>query len=701
MPKISVIIPVYNTEKYLAACLDSVLAQTFADIEIICINDGSTDRSGDILAKYAKKDKRIRVITQTNKGVVASRNIAIKDATGEYIYTLDSDDIIDSTTLEKSYNAIMAGKGDIITTRVGLFGDQHGEMFLQTPTKFNMAQGNCLVNAALFSKAIFIKSGGFDTKFRAGIEDYDFWLNLVYNHNCKIYRIPEILFFYRIKSVKESRNEQQKNACNNKLLGLINKKYPIKRWYRLVDNIRKWLFQIRCKNKKLIVRCFKLPVISIRQKSRLYLFDLLPVIRINCNEYKFCIKIFAVIPIFSSIKYKSVWVHKLFCILPIFYTNESTKLNTRYKKHIEHLKHKNKIRVGFFVWENSKWSYDSIYSKLAKDSNIEPIVLIVAEDNMLCDIGKNIAFFKKYNYCVIKNVADFKAKNIDIVFYEQPWFALSGDFTPRNISKYSITLYVPYGIELDTHHNLVVTTQWFLKSVYCIFTFDDKASQELLHYGIANTKDFGHPRLDTYLNPASTLSVWKNKHKIKIIYAPHHSFADSVLKQATWDWNGQYLLRLAQETQDIAEWVFKPHPRFKLELSKLLGDPDKAETVFNDWAKVATICDSGDYFDVFKTADLMISDCCSFKIEWLPTGKPYIDLVSQYADAYKFKLLNHYAKAYYKANNIKELQKWFDLLVYHGLDPKYNERLSLIDEISLNSTDKIYGFLKNIHGAKK
>ena len=96
MPDISVIIPVYNVEKYLPQCLDSVLGQTYHNLEIICINDGSTDNSAKILADYQTKDKRIKVLTIKNKGVSIARNIGIKYATGRYIHFLDSDDWIET-----------------------------------------------------------------------------------------------------------------------------------------------------------------------------------------------------------------------------------------------------------------------------------------------------------------------------------------------------------------------------------------------------------------------------------------------------------------------------------------------------------------------------------------------------------------------------------------------------------------------------
>lgn len=105
---ISIIIPVYNVEKYLNDCIDSVLAQTLQDIEIILIDDGSTDNCGNICDAYAIKDKRIIVIHKQNGGLSSARNMGIKNATGMYLFFLDSDDILlDDNTLEKIWEAII------------------------------------------------------------------------------------------------------------------------------------------------------------------------------------------------------------------------------------------------------------------------------------------------------------------------------------------------------------------------------------------------------------------------------------------------------------------------------------------------------------------------------------------------------------------------------------------------------------------
>ena len=101
--KISIIVPVYNTEKYLAQALDSLTGQTLKEIEIICVNDGSTDGSGEILARYASRDARIKIITQANSGQSAARNAGMKAARGEYIGFLDADDWADKSAFEKLY----------------------------------------------------------------------------------------------------------------------------------------------------------------------------------------------------------------------------------------------------------------------------------------------------------------------------------------------------------------------------------------------------------------------------------------------------------------------------------------------------------------------------------------------------------------------------------------------------------------------
>ena len=101
MPVISVIVPVYNAEKYIRACLDSIVNQTYKNLEIILVDDGSTDGSGAICDEYADKDVRIKVIHSTNKGVTAARINAFKTSSGDYITFVDTDDFLDCNMLKK------------------------------------------------------------------------------------------------------------------------------------------------------------------------------------------------------------------------------------------------------------------------------------------------------------------------------------------------------------------------------------------------------------------------------------------------------------------------------------------------------------------------------------------------------------------------------------------------------------------------
>lgn len=111
--KISVIVPVYNTAQFLPRCLNSILDQTYNNLEIICVNDGSTDNSAGILKEYEKKDSRIKILAQKNQGLSGARNTGLKKATGDYITFVDSDDEIESKMIESLLDAIKSTNSDI------------------------------------------------------------------------------------------------------------------------------------------------------------------------------------------------------------------------------------------------------------------------------------------------------------------------------------------------------------------------------------------------------------------------------------------------------------------------------------------------------------------------------------------------------------------------------------------------------------
>lgn len=112
-PLISVIVPIYKVERFLSQCIDSIINQTYKNLEIILVDDGSPDRCGTICDEYAIKDSRIKVIHKTNGGLSDARNIAITTCQGKYITFVDSDDYLESTCIEKLYLAIMNTSSDI------------------------------------------------------------------------------------------------------------------------------------------------------------------------------------------------------------------------------------------------------------------------------------------------------------------------------------------------------------------------------------------------------------------------------------------------------------------------------------------------------------------------------------------------------------------------------------------------------------
>ena len=190
-PKVSIIIPVYNTpQNLLRDCLESAKNQTLKDIEIICVDDGSTDGSGKILDEYAKSDPRFVVIHQENGGVSVARNNAMNSAKGEYIKFLDSDDMIDDIAAEKSYNVAKEYDADIVRYSIKKDIERGKYKFYQNLAiwnKFELIEKNSSIN--LLS----------DDKFKTKIP-INVWAGLYKN---KFLKDNNIKFFEKIKCICE------------------------------------------------------------------------------------------------------------------------------------------------------------------------------------------------------------------------------------------------------------------------------------------------------------------------------------------------------------------------------------------------------------------------------------------------------------------------------------------------------------------
>ena len=269
MPKVSIIIPVYKVEKYLGHCLDSVLAQTFQDWEAICVNDGSPDKCGDILAKYGKKDPRIKVITQENQGVSVARNNALKQATGDYICFLDSDDELAPAFLEKMLNTLTQNEADIVSCAIQQGEDKKDwkeeKSFIQTylnPFE-EYIQGNLDTYAAIWGKLYkkeVLKDLDFKVEITQGGEDLLYLYQALYQAK-KMLTANEELLFYRVRpnSVVTSKLSERFVLGNIKTAKLLADYFQDK---ELSSETRQIL------NQKIAKRIFKFGVLEPKRKDK-------------------------------------------------------------------------------------------------------------------------------------------------------------------------------------------------------------------------------------------------------------------------------------------------------------------------------------------------------------------------------------------------------------------------------------------------
>ncbi|MBZ2165915.1 glycosyltransferase [Methanobacterium spitsbergense] len=227
MVKVSVIVPVYNVEKYLRQCLESILNQTLIEIEIICVNDGSTDKSSQILEEYAEKYKQITVINQENKGIGLSRNAGMECATGEYIGFVDSDDWIDEKMYETMYINAKSHNSDIVMCLTHLFDDAiqeykpsdpyfalnlFNESFDNTVFDHKLIKGFFGVNVTCWNKIYRSKFlNVIEAKFpKIDFEDNIFFYKTYLNAK-KISLVRKFLYNYRINrqgSFIDAKNER-------------------------------------------------------------------------------------------------------------------------------------------------------------------------------------------------------------------------------------------------------------------------------------------------------------------------------------------------------------------------------------------------------------------------------------------------------------------------------------------------------------
>lgn len=216
--KASVIVPVYNVEKYIHRCVDSILKQSYRDLELILVDDGSTDHSGRICDEYEERDNRVRVIHQKNTGLSGARNTGIRQSTGDFLFFVDSDDYVSPHLLEKGLAAFDKSGADMIQFNgQSVYGHRQGSLFgyyipyYMDDTDF-LRKWFLLGEDSHACKRAYRRSTFSHLMFPLGVPFEDLYINTSsLLHAGKLCAIPDVLYYYeneehgsitQVKSVK-------------------------------------------------------------------------------------------------------------------------------------------------------------------------------------------------------------------------------------------------------------------------------------------------------------------------------------------------------------------------------------------------------------------------------------------------------------------------------------------------------------------
>ncbi|WP_160135877.1 glycosyltransferase family 2 protein [Chryseobacterium sp. c4a] len=222
---VSIIVPCYNQEKYLAETLDSVMAQTSDAWECIIVNDGSTDNSEAIIDVYCDKDVRFVKLNQENQGLAASRNNGIREAKGKYILPLDGDDKIGTQYIELAKKEFEKNpKLALVYCKAEFFDAKNEPWELRKYDYEALLFANHIFCSAIFKKEDYLKTSGYDTQMKFGYEDWEFWIQLLKKEDAVV-QLDSVQFFYRQRESSMLKSLQESKAKQNQMEGYIFNKH--------------------------------------------------------------------------------------------------------------------------------------------------------------------------------------------------------------------------------------------------------------------------------------------------------------------------------------------------------------------------------------------------------------------------------------------------------------------------------------------
>jgi glycosyltransferase involved in cell wall biosynthesis len=249
MAKVSVVIPVYNVEKHLNSCIDSLINQTLNEIEIILVNDGSTDNSGTICDDYASKDKRIRVIHKENGGLSDARNTGFEIINGSFICYLDSDDWFEHNMLEDFYNAAIEANADIVVG--GIMIDYVHEGYNIEKNLNNMVCKDSLVTKGILEceekglfnpvcnklyRSEFLRNNNI-TFIKDGMPAEDLLYNCEHFKRVKSLVLLDKAYYHYMRRNEETLVTKYYDNLTGKINRFINARKELYNYYRILENV--------------------------------------------------------------------------------------------------------------------------------------------------------------------------------------------------------------------------------------------------------------------------------------------------------------------------------------------------------------------------------------------------------------------------------------------------------------------------------
>jgi len=405
-PKVSIIVPVYNVEKYLSVCLDSLINQTFNEIEIICVNDGSTDNSLSILKQYQKKDERIRIINQKNQGLSHSRNVALKYAKGDYILYVDSDDWLDLNTVKDSYQVAKMYDLDLLIFLLINYDESKDELYedgyynnIWFPSKYDdktfsfdeISQYTfilaCSAVSKLYKRDLLLKN---NMKFPKGLyfEDNPFHCeSLICSEKIRILRKH---FYYRRR-----RNNSITSDADEKYFDTIPISNLVIDAFKKYDVYEKYIELLLNRKIRYLIYCYNL---ILDQYKKDYL-------KLIYNDFK---------------KIKSD---------PQTLKQYNTNLNFLNKKFFDAMSElKNVDEINFLLKKYEQYDNSKVKTpKLLNEMNVAAIMDALTYNSYSSEC--NLILLEPDNW-----LQKFEENKIDFFFCESAWFGIDQKYIKNNIA---------------------------------------------------------------------------------------------------------------------------------------------------------------------------------------------------------------------------------------------------------------------------